>query len=608
LSPDQDWQAEFEKSLADRLKSGPAARGPDCPPLEEWGRFASGGLPQVRSMELIVHASECEACAELLAELSDETGASAQAVSPAPPEPWHTGMADRLGRSMEPTAGPRKIFRMRPVWLAAAAGIAMAAIVGGAWWVRYSQSPERVVASLAQDYSSQRPFEFRLSGADYGPIRVNRGNRAATRSARFLESQAEIARRLEANPGSPAWLRARARADLLEGQYGPAIDDLRHAQETAAADTEVLGDLAVAYLERADSEQHVPDIAVAIDLLSEALRRDPNNRTYRFNRALALERLPAPHEAADAWREFLRLETSGGWAEEAQEHLRRMEQLIHKQRGDAAPNETDLQPALVLAALHKHAPEEIEALSRAMIDQHGDPWIRDIVSEASRGSNAPALDLLLLADQAGARGEADDERELGGRAGRLLQAQNAPAGEVLAGYEEAHGAERGSHAEECQRVGQQILPEARRAGYRWLEARLDLTLAACLGMERKFEQAVQLTLDAGSIAATASYPATALMAVAWRATFLSNVGAYRDAMRLDRDGLMNYWGQDLPTSSAYILYFDMATAARGLGMAAATASLSREAPSESRDRGHGEIDARRGPVAIGSTGSFGARV
>jgi CHAT domain-containing protein/cytochrome c-type biogenesis protein CcmH/NrfG len=524
-------------------------------------------------MELLSHASECDACGALVADLRKE--APAEAGTPgAAPEAWRQAMATRMAKAARVRSMPRPKRPFANPWLRLAAGVALMAIAAGGWWIYRMRSVAPVFTALAQSYSENRPFEFRLSGAAYGPLRVTRG-RNAPPPVELLEAQARIARHLLMNPADPAWLRAEARADLLEGEYATAIEELRHAQETAGSAPELLGDLAIAYLQRASAERHAPDIAAAIDLLSEALNRDPQNPVYRFNRALAREELPAPHEAADDWREFLRREPSGGWADEAREHLRRVEELIQKQRTGAEGNGDDLEPGAVLATLEKGPAAEIAALARTMKTRHGDAWAEDLAAEARRASFVPTRDALLRADQAAVRGEADEARALALNAARTLPADSAAA--VLAGYQIAHSYERGSHPEECERAARQSLGVAHRKGYRWLEAQLDFTLAACLSMERRVVEADEATTDAERAASEAGYTAAVLRGAIRHATLYSYVGAYRDVLRLCHDALLTYWQGSYPLVAAYECYHDMAEATRGLGLPGVTATLSREA-------------------------------
>jgi CHAT domain-containing protein len=442
---------------------------------------------------------------------------------------------------------------------------------GAARWFYRNHSSDAVFTTLATVYTQDRPFEPRFSGATYGPLRATRGGTGAVRSPEFLEAEARIARQLEGHPDDSAWLRAKARADLLEGRIGPAIDELRHAQENTGSSPEVLGDLAIAYLQRASRERNAPDIAVAIDLLSQALAADPSNLVYRFNRALAREQLPAPHEAADDWGEFLAHEPSGGWAAEARDHLRHLEELLQRKRGASDDSGSDPRPAALLAAIVKQPADTTTVLAQKMIAEHADTWVRDMAATTLR-----VAELLLRSDQANAHGESDDARAAATQAERDWRGAN-PAGAILAAYEQAYSLQRSSHPEECEQTANRAIPIAARRGYLWLQAQLNLTLAACRSMRQQFVPAEAATVEAERIAAAGNYPATALQGTAWHAALYRYAGAYRDVLRVCNQTLQEYWRGTYPLARAYECYFEMSGAARELGLPAATATLSREA-------------------------------
>ena len=576
-NPGTNWQEILARKAAGRAAAGPPPRRDACPPLEEWARWQAGQLSEVRAMELILHAADCEACGALVADLRAEDAASAPEV---PPAEWREQMAARLARAGSVPAGVRPaVARQRPIqraWLPLAAALVLAALGGTGWWAVRQRSAAPVLASLARTYSEERPFPARFSGAAYGPLRVTRGGTPA-RPPELLEAEARATRELRAHPDDPGWLRAIARADLLQGDYAQAIAELRHAQELAGNSAEVLGDLAIAYLERGTTEPRAADIATATELLTQAIQLDPRNPVYRFNRALAREALPAPHEAADDWREFLELEPKGGWAEEARDHLRRLEQLIGKQRASSDDTGADLRPATFLAALKQNDSARIAELTAAAASAHGDLWPRDLATDARRGGLAPALDLLLRADDAAAHGQPDDARDLARQAERLLAGRGSAAGVALAQYQQAHALERGSHPEPCEALARPAAARAGERGYIWLAAQLNLTVAECDEMQRRLTEAEAATAEAETTAARGRYTATLLELAAWRAALFRYIGSYTDVLRISRASLAAYWEGSYPLAQGYQCYFEMAGAARGMSLHSAAATLSREA-------------------------------
>src|SRR5205085_3293871 len=63
-----------------------------------------------------------------------------------------------------------------------------------------------------------------------------------------------------------------------------------------------------------------------------ALRVDPKSPEALFNRALVIEAMGLHEQARKAWQQYLDVDSGSGWAVEAREHLRKLEQ--HSRRFD----------------------------------------------------------------------------------------------------------------------------------------------------------------------------------------------------------------------------------------------------------------------------------
>jgi CHAT domain-containing protein/tetratricopeptide (TPR) repeat protein len=83
----------------------------------------------------------------------------------------------------------------------------------------------------------------------------------------------------------------------------------------------VLGDLAAAYLIRAERDHTPRDLLAAIDAAEAALEHDPRNRVALFNRALALQRFGLAGEAVRGWQAYLAVDPRSAWAREARTRL-----------------------------------------------------------------------------------------------------------------------------------------------------------------------------------------------------------------------------------------------------------------------------------------------
>ncbi|HEU4559363.1 MAG TPA: CHAT domain-containing protein [Longimicrobium sp.] len=129
---------------------------------------------------------------------------------------------------------------------------------------------------------------------------------------------AEAERRLKQGPNADAyWTRA-----LIELHPRPAVAIalLEQALPLSRDSADVMADLAAAHVRLAGQEQTMENLLAALDWSLWALALKPNHPKALFNRALALELLPASIGAEQAWTAFLKAsETTGDplWRSEA---------------------------------------------------------------------------------------------------------------------------------------------------------------------------------------------------------------------------------------------------------------------------------------------------
>ncbi len=125
----------------------------------------------------------------------------------------------------------------------------------------------------------------------------------------------------------PEALHAAALIDLVwAGEDGipleRSVSYLRTASLLADHPAGVLADLTAALLVRAERNQTPRDLLEAIETADRALDMEPRNAAARFNLALGLERLGLDGQAQRAWKAFLQMDSSSGWASEARRHAR----------------------------------------------------------------------------------------------------------------------------------------------------------------------------------------------------------------------------------------------------------------------------------------------
>jgi tetratricopeptide (TPR) repeat protein len=313
---------ESERDPFDRLAGGPrTGPGIGCPAADELASVAAGLATDIRRDSLLDHASRCDSCGAtlraLIEDFSEESGPQTiESLRTAQPE-WQREMAARMAQA----SGRKPPIPIRS-WLAAAAAV-IAAAGGGwfAWTTWFAANPERL---LAEAYTQQRPFDFRVPGAAYAPVRQERGalGSSFTKPRPLLQAEDKIAGDLESHPDRAKSLQLRARAEMLEHDPERALATMQHALEQNPDDPALLAEIGMAYALRAQSRpDRAVDYAYAMDYLERSRRAKPNSRETVFNLALVYQQMNSVDDAIREWGEYLKLDPSGAWHDEAQHHL-----------------------------------------------------------------------------------------------------------------------------------------------------------------------------------------------------------------------------------------------------------------------------------------------
>jgi tetratricopeptide (TPR) repeat protein len=331
--------------LAQLSRTPDTRRTSACPQESQWPELAAGLVDDDQAAELLSHAAACDHCGPLLRQsledfADDVTPAEEEflaGLESAQPE-WQERMASRLASEVRP--GIRHRFRQLLRWLRkppvdwipvpAWAYAALAALVAVVVPIVTRPTPVASVnLLLAGAYTEQRPFELRIPQAAYGPLRVVKGSTGAShldQPPALLESEARIARELDAHPNDPRWLQARGLAELLDRDFDSAIADFQQSLTLQPASTRLMIQLAGAHFERAQAHGAPPDYKTALDFLNQALKMAPDDPVALFNRAIVYERMQLYSQAIEDWRHYLKVDPNSQWAAEARKRLADVQQ------------------------------------------------------------------------------------------------------------------------------------------------------------------------------------------------------------------------------------------------------------------------------------------
>lgn len=214
-------------------------------------------------------------------------------------------------------------FFFAPVPIALAV-LAIAAVIGFFVWKNSSNNSEVLIA-LNKAFKDNRPTEARISGLDYAPrIEGTRGDNKDANlnlvSARSRAVEAVLKNESAEN------LHELGRVYLAEGNYEEAVRQFEKALGKNSGIAAIHNDLGVALMEkgRQKEEGSLELFANANAEIEKAIELDKNLTEAYFNRALVIEALKLPNQAKEAWENYLKLDSASQWANEAREHLRKL--------------------------------------------------------------------------------------------------------------------------------------------------------------------------------------------------------------------------------------------------------------------------------------------
>jgi CHAT domain-containing protein/tetratricopeptide (TPR) repeat protein len=614
--------ALFDRKLKSVNRLGALAPQGDCPVPATWRELAGGLTPPLQTLGYIEHASRCSSCGQLLRQAIVDLNGLSQGLSEAEkkyiatlessnPE-WRQRLACRITGTLP---SDRKSARGLSRWLGsprlAIAGVSLLGIIIAASWIlvrRYQ--PPNAERLLARAYTQTRTLELRIAGADYAPLRISRGPQAsfASRSPALLKAEALIATQLRSHPSDPAWLQAKAQADLLEGKYDAAVEALRRALELEPHSPSLLTDLATAHFQRAQQEDEKDDFGAAYELLSQALRLRPDDPVALFNRAIVAEHQFLYQQALDDWDHYQRVDPASQWEEEARNHANSVREIIKQHGSKATPL---LSPTGVIAAsasagaevderieeyLHEavvswlpqafpespaiansDAPKALFFLAELSQQGHGDRWLTDLLRESSAPHFPQAVNALARAVKANDAGEYDVSRQQSDLAEKLFRASGNVAGALRAQFELTFAAQIDRRSEECRRKATFALTEAENYSYPWLQIQLGLEKSVCSFLMGDIGTGEKANARSELLAQQSGYGGLYLRAVLFAAENRLATGDQPGGGTTIGMGLERYWAGQFPNLRGYNLYAGLADIAEAGGRPNLELAIWREA-------------------------------
>ncbi|MGB8012437.1 MAG: CHAT domain-containing protein [Terriglobales bacterium] len=430
-------------------------------------------------------------------------------------------------------------------------------------------------------------------------MRVERSNGGSNidRPESLLKAEALIGENLRRNPNSPTWLQAKARADLLDDNYDSAITTLQRALDVQPDSPSLLTDLGSAYFLRAESVARPIDYGNAVEALSKALAKSPDDPIALFNRAIACERMFLYAQAADDWEHYLRIDPQGGWSDEARRHLAAVKQKV--QQHDQSQAQPLLTPAQIAGTrlsdggigdkietrieeyLHvaiidwlpqafpaspsgqnsNESQTALSALAEILRTRHEDSWLKELLSRPLGPQFPSALQALSAALREDDQGDYSEGRDSAHRAAHLFRSAANPAGELRAEGEEVYADHLLWEGERCLSLLRSMNESLNRNSYGWLQAQMSLEESNCANLVGDLGT-YQAAIGKGISRAQAhNYPALFLRGLGFRALSIASLGGVDTAFSDASEGLKRFWSGQVDIMKGYNFYYDLDAAA-----------------------------------------------
>jgi CHAT domain-containing protein len=609
------FQGEVEESIRRLRHEAVGEPRPDCPPEEQILGLAAKMITGRKAEGLLEHAAGCDHCGPLLREVAYDFETSLTEEEKAVLSQLKTGKADwprafaRTLASAKPEAAGEARRTLRylasrgskgiPRWVFAAVAVVVLAAGFALWRIPVGGDEHHTQELLDQAFSEQRTLELRMGNAPHGPMRIERGagRSRAERPAALLEAELLIAKNLPNHASEVPWIEAKARADLLEGDYSGAMDSLEGALgiEPNAPDLEI--DLASAYFLRGETESKANDYGTAIELLGKVLEKQPNNHVALFNRAIVAERLSLYAQAREDWKRYLTLEPGGEWAEEARQRLNGLEKR-EKEHGPESgepllrPEQLNEQVHLDERATWGVVDERIEEylgiavrewlsdafredgdisrdterartrdalhlLATISAEQHQDRWLSDLLRSSSDRHFATAVHALGNAASASDRADYESALRESATAERWFSRMGNQAGEARARFERVFGLQFSIDVPKCAREAQVTAPAAKKLAYEWLYLQSEIEEGICENASGNFDSAQTVLHFAIVGSKFAAYRVTYMRAITMAALVEWSKGNGVSAWNGVRKGVADCWADHCPHMSVYSFYANM---------------------------------------------------
>ena len=202
-------------------------------------------------------------------------------------------------------------------------------LLGYLGWKNYSNNSNNSEISvlLNKAFKNDRPTEARITGFDYAPkSEGTRGNNDKTQDLNLVSAKSRATEAVLKDETAEN-LHELGRVFLAEKNFDEAIKQFENALKKNPNIAKLHNDLGVALFEKAKLKEDgkLENLAKANEEFAKAIELDKTALEANFNQALCIQALNLPNQAREAWQNYLNLDSTSKWADEARKNLETLE-------------------------------------------------------------------------------------------------------------------------------------------------------------------------------------------------------------------------------------------------------------------------------------------
>jgi CHAT domain-containing protein len=583
-------ELRFENGKLQEIRTAAGAEpGPSCPESEELMKVAAGMADPVTARQMLEHASGCDHCGPILRTAAEDfvdTWSSEEDRLLATLTTGSPGGRRQLAARLASGSNRMLSKRKKAIWkfstwrlvFASSGVVGLVAVILIFSFLNREQSIDQL---LGEAYAETGNLEIQIPGAQRNDTgRRSGGTKSLVDRPALAAAINKITKQLAAHPDDPKWMDAKGRTQLLVGDADAAIESFTKVQEVAPDFPLLLTDFGAAYYERAGNGPS-EDSTKAIDYLSRARAKDPNDQAALFNRALVLEKAQMWGDARKDWEEYLRSFPDSEWASKAREKLQKLPQSSDEKPKSGLLDPKDLTSAkgstfdalvlthlddyleivaadwLVSAADHR----DYQALTTAAQKvahiaavKAGDKWLEELLSESSNPEVLVGAQALANSIRSNRKGDFTQGLMEARRARLQFHAVHSTAGELRAQLEEAYSLKLSDEGQACVTTLGEAEKQAAFRKYKWIAIRLGIEKGDCLSITGDLGGGLAVLREAQKAAELAQFPSSYLRATAFIADVQIEAGDLSAGWQTVMEGLMRYHRGTYPVMRAYNLY------------------------------------------------------